>query len=369
MSGALDGTRVLDLTRYIPGPFSTSLLAALGADIIKVEQPPIGDPTRLVPPARDGFSAAFAALNRGKRSIVVDLRQADGAEAVRRLADGSDVLVEGFRPGVLERLELGADALMERNPRLVFCSVTGFGDEGPLAQWAGHDINYAARAGLLAAFTGADGRPLVPATQLADLSGGLFATIAILAALQSRERTGRGQRASVSLLGAARSLLTMTTARFAAGGEWGGELAGRFPCYNVYRCRDGRYLSVGAIEPQFWETLCETLGTPELASRQWDPAHAAADVGRISDVLATRSRDEWVESLSSVDCCVEPVVTPDEELGGGPAREPWPVRMAGTPLAAPGAVPSAGEHSSDILEAAGYRSSEIDKLRESGVIA
>ena len=369
MSGALDGIRVLDLTRYIPGPFGTSLLGALGADIIKVEEPPIGDPTRLVPPDKDGSSAAFAALNRSKRSVVIDLRQAEGAEVLRRLADGSDVLVEGFRPGVLDRLELGSDALMARNPRLVFCSVTGYGDAGPLAQRAGHDINYAARAGLLAAFTDANGQPLVPATQLADLSGGLFATIAILAALQSRERTGRGQRVGVSLLGAARSLLTMTAARFEAGGEWGGELAGRFACYNIYRCRDGRYLSVGAIEPQFWEPLCEALGARELAARQWDSGHAAADVERLAAIFAARSRDEWVEQLSAVDCCVEPVLTPEEELRGGPAPEPWPLRMSDTALAGRGAVPLAGEHSSSILEGAGYQGPEIAKLRDAGVIA
>ncbi len=369
MSGALDGIRVLDLTRYIPGPYSTSLLAALGADIVKLEQPPIGDPTRLVPPNEDESSAAFAALNRGKRSIVIDLRQADGAEAVRRLADGSDVFVESFRPGVLERLELSADALMARNPRLVFCSVTGFGDEGPLAQRAGHDINYAARAGLLSAITDADGRPLVPATQLADLSGGLFATIAILTALQSRERTGRGQRVSVSLTESARSLLTMTAARFEAGGEWGGELAGRFACYNVYRCSDGRYLSVGAIEPRFWETLCKALGLEKLTARQWDPAHAAADVESMAAIFAARSRDEWVERLSAIDCCVEPVLTPYELPRGGAAREPWPFRMADTPLGDRGAVPSAGEHSSGILEAAGYPTPEIAKLLDGGVIA
>ncbi|HET8644230.1 MAG TPA: CaiB/BaiF CoA-transferase family protein, partial [Vicinamibacteria bacterium] len=266
---SLSGLRVLDLTRHIPGPYCTLLLADLGADVVKVEAPPFGDPTRAVPPAAGEDSAAHAALNRGKRSIVVDFRTDEGAAVVRRLAATADVLVEGFRPGVLSRRGLGPDALLGDNPRLVYCSLSGWGQQGPLAARAGHDINYAARSGLLDLVRDGAGQVVVPGAQVADMTGGLLAVAAVLAALLERQRTGRGRHLDVSLLGGMLSLLAMPSTRALAGGPRRSELSGDYACYTVYRCRDGRELSVGALEPKFWEALCGALGAPELVASHW----------------------------------------------------------------------------------------------------
>ena len=194
--GALSGLRVVDLTRHIPGPYCTMLLGDLGADVIKIEEPPMGDPTRGVPPAAGGESAVLGALNRNKRSLAVDLRNEEDAALVRRLAARADVFVESSRPGVLARRGLGPVELREANPRLVYCSLSGYGQGGPLASRAGHDIDYLALGGFLGTNRSADG-PVLPATQVADMTGGLVATVAVLAALQARERTGRAARGRV----------------------------------------------------------------------------------------------------------------------------------------------------------------------------
>ena len=241
---ALAGVRVVDLTRYIPGPYATMTLADLGADVVKIE-PREGDPIRAFPPAVGEESAAHAALNRGKRSVAVDLRTEEGAAVVRKLAGQADVFVEGFRPGVLDKRGLGPAQLLEAHPRLVYCSVTGYGQDGPHAARAGHDIGYGALGGFLGANRDGDGRPVVPATQVIDMTSGLLSVIGILAALQSRERTGRGQHVDVSLLRASLALMTVPLTRALAGPEPGDELTGVYPCYTVYRCRDGKWLAVG----------------------------------------------------------------------------------------------------------------------------
>lgn len=382
--GALDGVRVVDLTRHIPGPYGTLLLGALGADVIKVEEPPLGDATRAVPPAVDGESVAFSVLNRNKRSIVVDLRQPQGVEAVRRLAASADVFIEGFRPGTLARRGLGADDLRRDHPRLIYCSLSGYGPEGPLASRAGHDINYAARAGLLDTVRGAGGEPHLAGFQPADMAGGMLAVIAILAALQARERTGEGQAVDVSLFGAALATMTVPAARALAGGERPDELSGTYACYRVYRCRDGRHVSVGALEPKFWEALCDALELPELKARQWQKAARRGETAaRLAEVFATRDRDEWVEHLAGRDVCVEPVLDPYEALAQ-PQAAPYvtdtavggqclrsvgvPFRLAATPARPGHKAPAPGEHSDELLAGAGYSPDEVEALRTGGVI-
>ncbi|HET7293946.1 MAG TPA: CaiB/BaiF CoA-transferase family protein [Vicinamibacteria bacterium] len=365
---ALDGVRVLDLTRYIPGPYCTMLLGDLGADVVKVEEPFLGDPTRVVPPAAGEDSALHAALNRNKRSVAVDLRSDEGAAIVRRLAAASDVLVEAYRPGVLERRGLGPAALLATNPRLVYCSVTGFGQEGTLRSRAGHDITYLARSGFLGASVGADGRPVLPPTQVADMAGALVATLGILAALQARERTGRGQHVDASMSDGMRALLTVPAARRLAGGPHANELSGAYACYNVYRCRDGRYLAVGALEPKFWEALCEALGHPALARAQWDEARQGELVRTLAATFATRDRDAWVESLAARDACVEPVLDLDEALAQ-PQAAGGPLRLAETPCATRREAPRLGQHTDEVLEAAGYSREEIGRLRDAGAVA
>jgi alpha-methylacyl-CoA racemase len=381
--GALEGVRVLDLTRYIPGPYCTMLLGDLGADVVKVEELGTGDPTRGLPPPVGSDSAVHACLNRNKRSIAVDLRTETGAAVVRRLAGSADVLIEAFRPGVMERRGLGADALRADNPRLVYCSLTGYGREGPQSKRAGHDINYLALGGFLAANRDGEGRPVLPGTQVADMTGGLLAVVAILAALQARERTGRGQVVDVSLLDGALGLMTLPTTRLLAGGQTIDELSGAFACYRVYRCRDGLDLAVGALEPKFWEGLCRTLGLDDYAGRQWaGGARREETIEAVAAVFATRDRADWLRQLSAEDVCVEPVLEPVEAAAAAPrsmAEEPaggtklqtvaTPVRLADTPPVFRRQPPALGEHTGEVLAEAGFTGPEIDALREEGVLA
>ena len=384
--GALSGVRVLDLTRYVPGPYCTMLLGDLGADVVKVEEPPIGDPTRAVPPAVGEESVAHAALNRNKRSIVVDLRREDGAEIVRRLAGEADVLVEGFRPGALARRGLGAGTLRARNRRLVYCSLTGFGQDGPLAGRAGHDINYQARGGLLGATAEVGRPPVVPRAQVADMAGALVAAIGVLAALLARARTGEGQLVDVSILESVLALLTVPAARHLAEGAPWDELAGTHACYGVFRCGDGRYQSVGALEPKFWEALCEAVGLPEMRGRQWDDGRRRDEVrAAFADAFASRGRDEWLRKMDTIDACVEPVLDLADALGqaqvaarravveeaipGGRFRTlASPVRLERTPVATRRPAPAPGEHTEEVLREAGYGDEEIARLRGDGVV-
>jgi len=384
MSGALDGIRVLDLGRYIPGPYCTMLLGDLGADVIKVEEPPLGDPTRAFPPAVGDDSAAHACLNRNKRSIVVDLRRGEGVDVVRRLARGADVFVEGFRPGVLAKRGLGAEALRAENPGLVYCSVSGYGQGGPLASRAGHDCNYAALGGFLGTNAGSDGRPVLPLAQVADMAGALVAAIGILAALHARERTGYGQAVDASMLQGVLALLTMPAARTLAGGAVADELTGTHASYNVYRCRDGGHLAVGALEPRFWTELCEALGRPELARRQWKEEAQAETAAALAEVFMTRDRDEWARELAGKDVCVEPVLDLEESLatpqaagflmdqpcGGAVLRTVAPpLRLGGTPATVRRAAPALGEHSDEVLIEAGFAPGDVTALREAGIVA
>ena len=384
---ALEGIRVLDLTRYIPGPYCTMLLGDLGAEVVKVEEPPRGDPTRAGTPAVGGESAVHAALNRNKRSVAVDIRNAEGAGIVRRLAARADVLVEAFRPGALTGRGLGAEVLCQENPRLVYCSLTGYGGDGPLARRAGHDVDYIALGGLLGTTRDARGRPVLPTTQLADMTGGLLATIAILAALQARARTGRGQVVDVSLLEGVLALMTVPAARLLAGGALASELTGTHACYNVFRCRDGGHLAVGALEPKFWESLCRALGLPERIPRQWETgAERQETLEAIAREFASRDRDDWVRELAAADACVEPVLDLAEALeqpqarargavvelhSGGVAFRTLasPLRLSATPVRVRHDVPAFGQHTDAVLTEAGYGREEIAHMRAGGVIA
>ncbi|BAN22923.1 CaiB/BaiF CoA transferase family protein [Caballeronia insecticola] len=329
MTPSLTGLRVLDLTRLLPGPVATLRLAELGADVLKIEPPREGDYARAMLQSeadrKSGAPSAFYRIvNRGKRLLTLDLKSDEGRSTLIELVRDADVLVESFRPAVMERLGVGYEMLREANPKLVYCAITGFGSEGPFALKAGHDLNYIAYAGVLDQFAARDGTPVAPNFQLADLLGGaLSAVMKILAAAWHVARGGEGRRVEVSMTHAAHAHNVMAHIALANGDEastraGAGLLNGGAPCYDVYRTRDDRFIAVGALELKFWQTLCEAIGRPDWASRHWSLGQAigGADAAQLSTELAARFRertlDDWMKLLEALDCCVAPVLTPAE---------------------------------------------------------
>ncbi len=300
----LDGVRVLDLSRLLPGAYCTQLLHAQGAQVTKIE-PPAGDPIRGLP----GGAAYFDALHRGKQLLTLDLRSEAGRDALRRRIVDADVLVEGFRPGVMERMELGYPALAAINPALVYCAITGYGSSGPMARRAGHDLNYLARSGALSLMPLRDGAPAIPGLQVADLAGGLQAAFLIGAALAGRVQTGRGCRAEVSMTDLMRSWTALPRAARHAGLP-GLPLTGDLPCYHVYAVADG-FLTVAALESDFWAEFCHAIDREDLKEHQFDPAAIEA----VQATLATASRAEWAARFGDRDVCVEPALRLEESEG------------------------------------------------------
>jgi len=324
------------------------LLADQGADVIKVEEPGSGDYMRWTPPLVDGQSALFDALNRDKRSIELDLKSERGKDALLRLVTTADVLVEGNRPGVMDRLGLGWEVLHERNPKLVMCSITGYGQDGPFASRAGHDLNYMSIAGALG-LNGQRGGPPVPlSVQVADIGGGgLQPAVEILAALVAVQRGGEGRRIDVAMTDGAVRWLALAFAALEQGepvARGDQRLAGRYPCYRVYECADGRYYSVAALEPKFWSALCDAVERPDLVDAQLSED---MDVQRsMEEVFRSRTRDEWEGVLSTVDACCEPVLDLDEV-----ARHPQVV--ARRLFRHGGRAPRLGEHTQELLREIG----------------
>ena len=297
----LSGVRVLDLSRLLPGGYCTQLLQAKGADVTKVESP-TGDPIR----AMTGGDAYFEALHQGKRLLRLNLRTEAGRESLRQRVVDADVLVEGFRPGVMERMELGYASLSALNPALVYCAITGYGSSGTMARRAGHDLNYLARSGALSLMPRVGGRPAIPGLQVADLAGGLQAAFLIAVALAHRAESGRGCRVEVSMTDLLRSWTAMPRAARRAGLP-GLRLTGELPCYHVYAVSDG-YVTVAALEPEFWIEFCRAIGQEELAPRQFDPSA----VSQVAAVLGKKTRAEWTDQFGDRDVCVEPMLTPEE---------------------------------------------------------
>jgi crotonobetainyl-CoA:carnitine CoA-transferase CaiB-like acyl-CoA transferase len=385
VNAPLEGVRVLDVSRLLPGGYCTLLLADLGADVVKVEEPGRGDPLRDTPPLVDGTGAAHRALNRGKRSVCLDLKTAEGADLLARLARSADVVVEGFRPGVLDRLGVGYGRLSSANPGLVWCAITGFGQDGPYRDVPGHDVNYLGLAGVLSLGPPGDD-PRLPGVQVADVGGGMLGALGILSALFRRSVTGEGGFVDTSMLDGAVSWLSIHAGIWLGlGGAWppdGPILSGGLACYRIYRTRDGRHLTVGALEPRFWATFCETLGVPDLIDRQFEPLGQAAVAARVQEALLARSRDEWVEIYRGLETCVGPVNDVGEALADPQVRHRGmvadvdgtvvgpgsPVRLDGRSFADLRAAPDLGEHTEDVLSEVGLTGSEIEGLRERGVV-
>lgn len=319
---------MLDLTRLLPGPVAALRLAELGADVLKIEAPGAGDPTRTMMQSSGdrvaGRPGAFYRLvNRGKRETRLDLKSESGRTVLRALAAEADVLIESFRPGVMERLGVGYPALRAVNPKLVYCSISGYGASGPYADHAGHDLNYIGYAGVLEQLASRDGAPILPNFQIADLLGGaLSAVTQILAALWQVSRGGAGRFVDVSMTHVTYAHNVVAQVAVANEGEapsaGGGLLNGGVPCYNLYRTQDARWLAVGALELKFWETLCMALDRPEWATHHWSLGQAiggpdaVALTQELAAVIARRPLADWVQLLEPLDCCVSPVLTPAE---------------------------------------------------------
>jgi crotonobetainyl-CoA:carnitine CoA-transferase CaiB-like acyl-CoA transferase len=392
---ALSDIKVLDLSRLLPGGFCSLLLADFGADVLKVEDTGMGDYIRWSPPYHEGAddtakSALFLSLNRGKRSIRLDLKSEGGREVLLRLVRDADVLLESFRPGVMERLGVGYERLREENPRLVYCAITGYGQDGPYTARSGHDMNYLGLNGLLGLSGDAGGPPVQAAGQIADLGGGaLMAAFGILAALRERERSGEGQLVDVSMFDGSLSWLALVAARYLAEGvapaRGGLELAGSLICYRPYECRDG-WVTLGALEPKFWQAWCRGVGREDLIEKQFSAPGSEAHA-EVEAIFRERSRDDWHAFAEQHDCCLEPVLGLDEALSSELVRaremvvdveQPGtdgvrllgvPVKLSRTPGGPAGPGPALGEHTHQVLAGLGYSDDDIAALIESGAAA
>lgn len=387
----LAGVRVLDLSRLLPGPFATLVLADLGAQVDKIEDTAGGDYLRVMPPHVTGgegveaTSSIFLALNRNKRSAVIDLKKPEARDAFLRLIKTYDVLLETFRPGVLDRLGLSHAKLLEVNPRLVICAISGYGQTGPLSQRAGHDLNYIARAGVLGQQGPANAPPQLPGFQLADVSGGLYAVIGIMGALLERARTNAGKVVDVAML--------ETSMPFAIAGfgllfgeqapKGGAEaLTGGIAPYQTYATKDGRAMALASLEPKFWLQFCAGISRAPDMSDLMPGEHQAKLKSELAAVFAAKTQAEWVQFASERDCCLEPVLSAEEAMADPHlvARKmffqlasPWgPIPQMRTPLTATDRAhappPQSGEHTDDVLRDGGLGDAEIAALRAVGAI-
>src|SRR5262245_15597814 len=380
----LIGVTVLDLTRLLPGGFCTLILADLGADVLKVEEPGRGDYLRAFPPLGKTQSALFTALNRGKRSVTLNLKTDAGRALLLDLARRADVLVEGFRPGVLARLGLDYETLRAANSRLIVCAISGYGQRGPLQGRVGHDLNYLGYAGALPLFAArGGGTPIVPGMQIADLGGGaMTAALGILAALLERQRTGVGQYLDIAMTDGVLHWLAAYAAEQWAGGaaptSGRGPLSGGYACYSVYATADARALTVAAVEPHFWANLCCMIGRDHYTSFQYAPWPEQERMFADLDALfASKTLDEWLVFFGDAEVCVGPALTLAEALElhadrvfaleqPGEGRLPQLGGLFGVASARP--APALGEHTAEVLGVLGKPPDEIAELRRDGVI-
>lgn len=391
-TGALSGFKVLDLSRLLPGPFCSMLLADMGADVIKVEDPKLGDYIRWWPPKIGKNSGFHVVLNRNKRSLTLNLKAPEGKEIFRKLVKDADVVLEGFRPGVMRKLGLDYETLKELNPRLVYCAITGYGCEGPLALKAGHDINYLALNGVLS-YSGKDGQPTLTGVQIADLGGGgLLAAFSIVTALLARERLGTGQFIDISMTDGALTWNCLRWGKFLADGKVpspGDDFLNHgFACYNIYETRDGRHMSLGALEPQFWKAFCQTAGRPEWEQPHYfEPGpHQKTLQEEIAAFFKQKTQAEWIEQFKESDCCCEPILNLAEVMNDPQTQarrmvvelvhESWgaykQLGIAPKFSLTPGSIrthaPELGEHTDQILESLQYSREQLKTLRSKGAI-
>ena len=391
----LQGVKILDLSRYLPGPYCTQILADFGAEVIKVEDVLGGDLGRGLPPMFGDTSSRFYTVNRNKKSISLDLKKEQGKEIFKRLVKDADIVVDQFRPGVMDKLGIGYDVLKEINERLIYCCITGYGLNGPLRDAAGHDLNYLNFAGITGLTGSVIGKvPAMSGVQFADIAGGsLYSVIAILLALQGRAVTGKGQLCEVAMMDGALSLLTYTL------GEWSGNgilpkigegiLGGGYACYQIYEAKDGQFVSLGAVENKFWAGFCQKLNFPEDYIRwQWKESVQEEILKVVRETMLTKTRDEWVEFFADSDICFSPVLNVEEvcnhpqtkarqmidrienvnNSGKDMVVTGVPVKLSETPGVPVYEFAALGQHNDEILTAAGYTAEELAAFRTEGVI-
>jgi crotonobetainyl-CoA:carnitine CoA-transferase CaiB-like acyl-CoA transferase len=375
----MSGIRILDLSRLLPGPYLTKLLTDLGAEVIKIETPLAGDYTRLAPPEM-GLGGLYETLNRGKQSLALNYRNPRGHQLFMGLAKTADVILEGFRPGTAERHGIGYEDIKSIKPDIIYCSLSGYGQEGPYRGQAGHDINYEALGGALALNAQPGEKPVPFGLPMADLSGAMLAGIAILGALFGRERTGQGAYLDMALLDGVLSWMTpLAGAAFFSGFELSAgshPLLGGLPCFNIYQAADGKYLTLAALEPTFWQAFCQVVGRDDLLPRQFDRTIKE----EIADIFRQKGQQEWLEAFEGTDGCVEAVNSFAEMLAHPQVRARGyvqeeagkPVRLESPFVFARRALdpaPSLGQHTRKILRELGVSDEEMKVLAEKNIIA
>lgn len=390
----LDGIKILDLSRLAPGPFCSMLLGDMGADVLLVEAPAEGKMGAVAVLGRGADAekaAAYNLLARNKRSIVLNLREQEAREIFYELADNADVVLEGFRPGVVKRLGVDYDTLIKRNPRLVYCSLSGFGQTGPYSNLVGHDINYISVGGALGMIGWPGQPPAIPVNVIADFAGGgLHAAYGILLALFARERSGKGQYVDIAMSDGALALLASFAGGVLAGGDSPGRgtnlLNGSVPHYNVYECADGGWISIGSLEPHFFVNLCTTLGCEQFIPHQYDPSKRDEIKTFFTDKFKEKPRDEWFRILSETDICAGPVYSLREALDDPHNRARGMVvevehptlgkiphlgiatKLSETPGKVRSTAPQPGQHTDTVLAGIGKDAAAIADLKARGVV-
>lgn len=386
--GPLSGLKMLDLSRLLPGPYCSLLFADLGMEVLKIEDPEQGDYMRLMGPIRKRDGAYFLALNRNKKSMILNLKVKEGKEIFYQLIQTYDIILEGFRPGVMDRLGIGFRELEKRNPGVILCSLSGYGQDGPLRDRSGHDVNYIGLGGILELTGTKETGPLIPGVQIADIgAGAMMAAIAILSAVVYRNKTGKGQHLDIAMHDGVLSWLSIHAGKYLADGELPrrGEmhLSGRYACYQIYPTKDGRYMSLGALEPKFWKNFCEAVGKEELIPKQFiEGAERVRIIEELRNLFRTKTQKEWTDFFKEVDACCEPILTLDEVFQNphvlhrrmlieyehpveGKVRQVGnPIKSSLFPFQTPTPSPQWGEHTLEVLKKIGYSKSDIDRFKE-----
>jgi crotonobetainyl-CoA:carnitine CoA-transferase CaiB-like acyl-CoA transferase len=390
--GLLNGLKMLDLSRLLPGPYCSLLLADLGMEVLKVEDPELGDYSRFMGLMGKRDSAIFQSLNRNKKSMTLNLKKKEGREIFHKLIETYDIVLEGFRPGVMDRLGIGYRELERKNPRVILCSLSGYGQDGPYRERSGHDINYIGLGGVLDIIGQKNGDPVVPGVQIGDLGGGgMMAAIAILAAALCRERTGKGQCLDISMLDGVISWLSMHAGKYFMDKELPKKgqmpLSGRYACYQVYRTKDERHMSLGALEPKFWKNFCEAIGRQDLTDKQYiEGEERLRIIDEIQTIFKAKNQEVWVHFFKNVDACCEPVLTFEEvfqhpqvlhrkmvvasehPVEGKVLQVGNPIKSSEYPPEIRIPSPGRGEHTLEVLKEIGYSKDEINRFKEVNAI-